>query len=186
MARAGVFRLVFSSSAMVCGELECMPIAEGFPTGTPTSHYGRSKLMVDEALRDLAAPDLLGDCAVALFQPGGGAQKRADQQRPNGISNNLLPYISQVAIGKLPELAVFGDDYPTRDGIGIRDYSHVADLVAEHLKALNCKCWFITGIGTAISSCCRSGLMASRLCEGGKQTAVFHPDSRFAQALAHF
>lgn len=77
---------------------------------------------------------------------------------PNGISNNLLPYISQVAIGKLPELAVFGDDYPTRDGTGIRDYSHVAGLVAGHLKALDCKCWFITGIATAISSRCRSGL----------------------------
>ena len=95
---------------------------------------------------------------MCYFNPVGAHKSGLISEDPNGISNNLLPYISQVAIGKLPELAVFGDDYPTRDGTGIRDYSHVAGLVAGHLKALDCKCWFITGITTAISSRCRSGL----------------------------
>lgn len=139
MARAGVFRLVFSSSATVYGEPQRMPIAEDFPTGTPTNPYGRSKLMVEEALRDLAASDSRwGIALLRYFNPVGAHESGLIGEDPNGIPNNLLPYISQVAIGKLPELAVFGDDYPTRDGTGIRDYIHVVDLVAGHLKALDC------------------------------------------------
>ncbi|MBF6617151.1 MAG: UDP-glucose 4-epimerase GalE [Candidimonas sp.] len=139
MARAGVFRLVFSSSATVYGEPEQMPIPESQPTGTPTNPYGRSKLMVEEILRDLAASDSRwGIGLLRYFNPVGAHESGLIGEDPNGIPNNLLPYISQVAVGKLPELAVFGDDYPTRDGTGIRDYIHVVDLVAGHLKALDC------------------------------------------------
>lgn len=137
MARAGVFRLVFSSSATVYGEPERMPIAEDFPTGNPTNPYGRSKLMVEQALRDLAASDSRWSIALLrYFNPVGAHESGLIGEDPNGIPNNLLPYVSQVAIGKLPELAVFGDDYPTRDGTGVRDYIHVVDLAAGHLKAL--------------------------------------------------
>ncbi|MCP9338564.1 UDP-glucose 4-epimerase GalE [Stutzerimonas xanthomarina] len=137
MARAGVFRLVFSSSATVYGEPERMPIAEDFPTGTPTNPYGRSKLMVEEALRDLAASD--SRWAIALlryFNPVGAHESGSIGESPNGIPNNLLPYISQVAVGKLRELTVYGNDYATPDGTGVRDYIHVVDLAEGHLKAL--------------------------------------------------
>lgn len=137
MARAGVFRLVFSSSATVYGEPVRMPISENHPTGNPTNPYGRSKLMVEEALRDLAASDPRWSIALLrYFNPVGAHESGLIGEDPNGIPNNLLPYISQVAIGKLPELAVFGGDYATRDGTGVRDYIHVVDLADGHLKAL--------------------------------------------------
>lgn len=137
MAAAGVFRLVFSSSATVYGEPERMPIREDFPTGTPTNPYGRSKLMVEELLGDLAISDPRWSIALLrYFNPVGAHISGLIGEDPNGIPNNLLPYISQVAIGKLKELAVFGDDYPTRDGTGGRDYIHVVDLADGHLKAL--------------------------------------------------
>lgn len=139
MARAGVFRLVFSSSATVYGEPERMPISEAFPTGVPTNPYGRSKLMVEEALRDLAASDPRWSIALLrYFNPVGAHESGLIGEDPNGIPNNLLPYISQVAVGKLAELAIFGDDYPTRDGTGVRDYIHVVDLAEGHLRALQC------------------------------------------------
>ncbi len=137
MARAGVFRLVFSSSATVYGEPERMPIHEDFPTGTPTNPYGRSKLMVEEVLGDLAKSDPRWSIALLrYFNPVGAHESGLIGEDPNGIPNNLLPYIAQVAIGKLAELSVFGDDYPTRDGTGVRDYIHVVDLADGHLKAL--------------------------------------------------
>ena len=137
MARAGVFRLVFSSSATVYGEPARMPIREDFPTGTPTNPYGRSKLMVEELLRDLAVSDPRWSIALLrYFNPVGAHESGLIGEDPNGIPNNLLPYVAQVAIGKLKELAVFGDDYPTRDGTGVRDYIHVVDLADGHLKAL--------------------------------------------------
>lgn len=137
MARAGVFRLVFSSSATVYGEPGQMPIREDFPTGTPTNPYGRSKLMVEEVLRDLSLSDPRWSIALLrYFNPVGAHESGLIGEDPNGIPNNLLPYVSQVAIGKLKELAVFGDDYPTRDGTGVRDYIHVVDLADGHLKAL--------------------------------------------------
>lgn len=137
MARAGVFRLVFSSSATVYGEPERMPIREDFPTGTPTNPYGRSKLMVEEVLGDLAKSDPRWSIALLrYFNPVGAHESGLIGEDPNGIPNNLLPYIAQVAIGKLAELSVFGDDYPTRDGTGVRDYIHVVDLADGHLKAL--------------------------------------------------
>lgn len=137
MAAAGVFRLVFSSSATVYGVQSNMPFREDMPTGQPTNPYGRSKLMVEEVLHDMVRAD--GRWWVALlryFNPAGAHESGLIGEDPSGIPNNLLPYIAQVAIGRLEELAVFGDDYPTVDGTGVRDYIHVMDLALGHLKAL--------------------------------------------------
>jgi len=137
MAAAGVLRLVFSSSATVYGEPTQMPIGEDLPTGVPTNPYGRSKLMVEELLQDLAASDPRWSTALLrYFNPVGAHASGLIGEDPNGIPNNLLPYISQVAIGSLKQLSVFGDDYPTEDGTGVRDYIHVLDLADGHLKAL--------------------------------------------------
>lgn len=137
MARAGVFRLVFSSSATVYGEPSQMPISEEYPTGTPTNPYGRSKLMVEELLRDLSVSDPRWSIALLrYFNPIGAHESGLIGEDPHGIPNNLLPYIAKVASGALNELSVFGDDYPTRDGTGVRDYIHVVDLAEGHLKAL--------------------------------------------------
>lgn len=137
MARAGVFNLVFSSSATVYGEPKQMPISESCPTGVPTNPYGRSKLMVEEILRDLAASDPRWSIALLrYFNPVGAHPSGLIGEDPNGIPNNLLPYISQVAVGKLERLSVFGGDYATPDGTGVRDYIHVMDLAEGHVKAL--------------------------------------------------
>lgn len=137
MAAAGVFRLVFSTSATVYGEPAQMPISEDCPTGIPTNPYGRSKLMVEDVLRDLAVADSRWSIALLrYFNPVGAHESGLIGEDPNGIPNNLLPYVAQVAIGKLKELAVFGNDYPTVDGTGVRDYIHVVDLADGHLKAL--------------------------------------------------
>lgn len=137
MAAAGVFRLVFSSSATVYGEPTHVPISEVCPTGQPTSPYGSSKLMVEQMLRGLSVSDPRWRIAVLrYFNPVGAHQSGLIGEHPNGIPSNLFPYIAQVAIGKLPELYVFGDDYPTPDGTGVRDYIHVVDLAIGHLRAL--------------------------------------------------
>jgi UDP-glucose 4-epimerase len=136
-ANTGVFNVVFSSSATVYGDPAQMPISEACPVGQPTNPYGRSKLMVEDMLRDVAASDLRWRIAVLrYFNPVGAHESGLIGEDPNGIPNNLLPYIAQVAVGKLPELAVFGNDYPTPDGTGIRDYIHVVDLAEGHLCAL--------------------------------------------------
>lgn len=137
-ADAGVFNFVFSSSATVYGEPAQMPISEACPVGQPTNPYGRSKLMVEDMLRDLAASN--SDWRIAIlryFNPVGAHESGLIGEDPNGIPNNLLPYIAQVAVGKLPELAVFGNDYSTPDGTGVRDYIHVMDLAEGHLRALD-------------------------------------------------
>lgn len=137
MTAAGVFRLVFSSSATVYGEPPVMPIREDFPTGVPTNPYGRTKLIVEEMLRDLAVSDPRWSIALLrYFNPIGAHESGLIGEDPHGIPNNLLPYIAKVASGALNELSVFGDDYPTRDGTGVRDYIHVVDLAEGHLKAL--------------------------------------------------
>lgn len=153
MAEAGVFRLVFSSSATVYGEPSEMPISERTPTGRPTNPYGRSKLMVEELLRDLARSDPRWRIAVLrYFNPVGAHESGLIGEDPLGIPNNLLPYISQVAVGRLNELAVFGDDYSTPDGTGVRDYIHVVDLADGHLcalQALNKRTgWHVWNLGT--------------------------------------
>ncbi len=138
MAAAGVFNLVFSSSATVYGEPKQMPISEKCPTGIPTNPYGRSKLMVEEILRDLSISEPRWSIALLrYFNPVGAHRSGLIGEDPNGIPNNLLPYISQVAVGKLQQLSVYGDDYPTIDGTGVRDYIHVVDLADGHLKALD-------------------------------------------------
>lgn len=137
MARAEVFKLVFSSSAAVYGEPKQMPIAENMATGKPLNPYGRSKLMIEELLTDLCASDPRWSIALLrYFNPIGAHESGLIGEDPNGIPNNLVPYLTQVAIGRMPELVVFGDDYPTADGTGVRDYIHVVDLANGHLKAL--------------------------------------------------
>jgi len=139
MSDAGVFRLVFSSSATVYGEPAVMPIREDFPTGTLTNPYGRSKLIVEEMLADLARSDPRWSVALLrYFNPIGAHPSGLIGEDPRGIPNNLLPYIAQVALGRRAKLSVFGGDYPTRDGTGVRDYIHVVDLARGHLAALNC------------------------------------------------
>jgi UDP-glucose 4-epimerase len=136
-ADAGVFNFVFSSSATVYGEPAQMPIAETCPVGQPTNPYGRSKLMVEDILREIAVSDPRWRIAILrYFNPVGAHESGQIGEDPNGIPNNLLPYIAQVAVGKLPELSVFGNDYPTPDGTGVRDYIHVVDLAEGHLRAL--------------------------------------------------
>ena len=136
MASAGVKTLVFSSSATVYGDPPTVPIEENFPLSV-TNPYGRSKLMIEEILRDVHKAD--GGWNIALlryFNPVGAHASGLIGEDPNGIPNNLMPIVSQVAIGKRAALSVYGDDYPTRDGTGVRDYIHVMDLAQGHLKAL--------------------------------------------------
>lgn len=137
MQRAGVFKLVFSSSATVYGDPATVPIREDFPTSA-TNPYGRSKLMIEEMLKDLSASDpRWGIVLLRYFNPVGAHSSGLIGEDPQGIPNNLIPYISQVAVGKLAEVSVFGNDYPTKDGTGVRDYIHVVDLAKGHLKALD-------------------------------------------------
>ncbi len=136
-ADAGVFNFVFSSSATVYGEPAEMPISEACPVGKSTNPYGRTKQMVEDMLRDLAASDPRWRIAILrYFNPVGAHESGLIGEDPNGIPNNLLPYIARVAVGKLSELAVFGNDYPTPDGTAVRDYIHVVDLAEGHLCAL--------------------------------------------------
>jgi UDP-glucose 4-epimerase len=138
MAEAGLFTLVFSSSATVYGAPATVPITESHPVGATTNPYGRSKYIAEQVLGDLAASDPRWRVALLrYFNPVGGHESGQIGEDPLGIPNNLLPYISQVAVGNLPELAVFGKDYPTIDGTGVRDYIHVVDLAEGHLAALN-------------------------------------------------
>lgn len=137
MLQADVRQLVFSSSATVYGEPEQMPISEQCPVARPTNPYGRSKLMVEDMLRDLALSEpQLSIAILRYFNPVGAHVSGLIGEDPLGIPNNLLPYIAQVAVGKLERLSVFGDDYPTSDGTGVRDYIHVQDLVDGHVAAL--------------------------------------------------
>ncbi len=136
MGKAGVKRLVFSSSATVYGEPATVPIREDFPLSA-TNPYGRTKLFIEEILRDLQRADPGWDIALLrYFNPVGAHASGRIGEDPNGIPNNLMPFIGQVAVGKCEALQVFGDDYPTPDGTGVRDYIHVVDLALGHLAAL--------------------------------------------------
>ncbi len=142
MARAGVRRLVFSSSATVYGDPHSVPITEDFPLQA-TNPYGRTKLFIEEILKDLVMADRLNQVKspwtvtlLRYFNPVGAHESGHIGEDPNGIPNNLMPYITQVAVGKLERLQVFGGDYPTRDGTGVRDYIHVVDLARAHVKAV--------------------------------------------------
>ena len=138
MRAHGVKDIVFSSSATVYGDSEKMPLLEDFPMLPATNPYGRSKQIMEDVLRDLFISD--GEWNIALlryFNPIGAHESGRIGEDPNGIPNNLVPYIAQVAVGKHPFLRIFGNDYPTADGTAIRDYIHVSDLAIGHLKALD-------------------------------------------------
>ncbi|HYN77306.1 MAG TPA: UDP-glucose 4-epimerase GalE [Lamprocystis sp. (in: g-proteobacteria)] len=137
MAAAGVKNIVFSSSATVYGDPQTVPIGEHFPLSA-TNPYGRSKLFIEEILRDLNIADPAWNVVLLrYFNPVGAHPSGRIGEDPNGIPNNLMPFVAQVAVGKLPCLRVFGNDYPTPDGTGVRDYIHVVDLARGHLAALN-------------------------------------------------
>lgn len=137
MAEFAVKRLVFSSSATVYGDPHAVPIAEDFPLSA-INPYGRSKLMVEDILRDLgrSAPDWR-IAILRYFNPVGAHVSGLIGESPNGVPNNLMPFVAQVAVGQRTELSIFGNDYPTPDGTGVRDYIHVVDLAQGHLAALD-------------------------------------------------
>lgn len=137
MERAGVFRFVFSSTASVYGDQAVMPLTEASPIGQPASPYGRSKLMVEQVLSDLCATDPRWSVAVLrYFNPVGAHPSGRIGEDPEGVPANLVPFAMQVAVGRRASLAVFGSDYPTPDGTGMRDYIHVMDLADGHLAAM--------------------------------------------------
>lgn len=136
MQKTGVKNIVFSSSATVYGLTDKMPLREDTPLGA-TNPYGRTKLMIEEILGDLHTSDKSWNIILLrYFNPVGAHISGRIGEDPNGIPNNLMPFISQVAVGKLKELSVFGNDYPTPDGTGVRDYIHVVDLAQGHIKAV--------------------------------------------------
>jgi len=143
MQQFGVKKIIFSSSATVYGEPDTVKYTEDLPVFGATNPYGKSKAMVEDILKDLPMADSLSNASdpwkiilLRYFNPIGAHKSGLIGEDPNGIPNNLVPYASQVAVGKLEQLSVFGNDYPTVDGTGVRDYIHVVDLVKGHLQAL--------------------------------------------------
>ncbi|WP_180056326.1 UDP-glucose 4-epimerase GalE [Acinetobacter sp. YH12227] len=158
MERAQVFTLVFSSSATVYDEANISPLNETMPTGMPSNNYGYTKLIVEQLLEKLALADERWSIALLrYFNPVGAHKSGQMGEDPQGIPNNLMPYVTQVAVGRRDKLSIFGNDYDTVDGTGVRDYIHVVDLANAHLCALNhrlktqgCRAWNI-GTGNGIS-----------------------------------
>ncbi len=158
MERAQVFKLVFSSSATVYDEANISPLNETMPTGMPSNNYGYTKLIVEQLLEKLSAAEERWSIALLrYFNPVGAHKSGQIGEDPQGIPNNLMPYVTQVAVGRRDKLAIFGNDYDTVDGTGVRDYIHVVDLANAHLCALNnrlkaqgCRAWNI-GTGNGIS-----------------------------------
>lgn len=137
MRDAGCKCIIFSSSATVYGMNNVSPLNETMKTGAVTNPYGRTKYVIEEILKDVCASDPAWSAVLLrYFNPIGAHKSGRIGEDPNGIPNNLMPFVSQVAIGKLPQLAVFGDDYDTPDGTGVRDYIHVVDLARGHVKAV--------------------------------------------------
>ena len=153
MRRHGVKNFVFSSSATVYGKPASVPIREDFPTGGTTNPYGTTKLFIEKILEDYCAADPTMNVAVLrYFNPIGAHESGLIGEDPRGIPNNLVPYIAEVAVGRLEKVHIFGDDYPTHDGTGVRSYIHVVDLARGHVAALkkleeNCGL-FICNLGT--------------------------------------
>lgn len=138
MRQAGIHQFIFSSSATVYGEHSPVPYQESMPIGGTTSPYGTSKWMVEQVLQDFAkAEQLFSIIALRYFNPVGAHESGLIGEDPSGVPNNLLPYIAQVAIGQREKLSVFGGDYPTKDGTGVRDYIHVMDVAQGHLAAMD-------------------------------------------------
>ena len=159
MERAQVFKLVFSSSATVYDEANVSPLNEDMPTGMPTNNYGYTKLIVEQLLQKLSIADTRWSIALLrYFNPVGAHKSGQIGEDPQGIPNNLMPYVTQVAVGRREKLSIFGNDYDTIDGTGVRDYIHVVDLANAHLCALNnrlnaqgCRAWNIgTGNGCSV------------------------------------
>ena len=137
MRKYGCKKFIFSSSATVYGEPERIPLTEDCKTGGTTNPYGTTKLFIEQILKDIYASDNTWDiCILRYFNPVGAHESGLIGEEPQGIPNNLMPYIVRVASGQLKELSVFGDDYNTPDGTGVRDYIHVVDLAKGHVKAL--------------------------------------------------
>lgn len=140
MAKAGIFNIIFSSSATVYGNPDRVPYTEDMPVGDTSNPYGTSKYMAERILTDIQKSNPRWSVIILrYFNPIGAHESGLIGEHPNGIPNNLLPFICQVASGKLPFLSVFGNDYPTSDGTGIRDYIHIMDLAEGHLKAMQKK-----------------------------------------------
>ncbi len=138
MKKFNVNNFIFSSSATVYGTPKTVPLVETMPTGSPTNPYGWTKLMMEQILTDTAAANpAMSIVILRYFNPIGAHESGRIGEDPNGIPNNLMPYITQVAAGRLQQLGVFGDDYPTHDGTGVRDYIHVVDLAKGHVKAID-------------------------------------------------
>ncbi|WP_179994273.1 UDP-glucose 4-epimerase GalE [Acinetobacter sp. YH1901136] len=158
MQRAHVFKLVFSSSATVYDEANISPLNEEMPTGMPSNNYGYTKLIVEQLLQKAALADARWSIALLrYFNPVGAHKSGCIGEDPQGIPNNLMPYVTQVAVGRREKLSIFGQDYDTPDGTGVRDYIHVVDLANAHLCALTnrltaqgCRAWNI-GTGNGIS-----------------------------------
>ncbi len=137
MEKFGVKKFVFSSSATVYGDPEKVPLTESSPIGGTTNPYGRTKLYIEQILKDLYKADNSWDiCILRYFNPVGAHESGLIGEEPQGIPNNLMPYIVRVASGELEQLSVFGNDYNTPDGTGVRDYIHVVDLAKGHVKAI--------------------------------------------------
>ena len=159
MERAQVFKLVFSSSATVYDEMNVSPLDETMPTGMPSNNYGYTKLIVEQLLEKLSITDERWSIALLrYFNPVGAHKSGRIGEDPQGIPNNLMPYVTQVAVGRREKLSIYGDDYDTVDGTGVRDYIHVVDLANAHLCALNnrlaakgCRAWNVgTGNGSSV------------------------------------
>ena len=159
MERAQVFNLVFSSSATVYDEANISPLHEEMPTGMPTNNYGYTKLIVEQLLEKLSIADARWSIALLrYFNPVGAHKSGKIGEDPQGIPNNLMPFVTQVAVGRREKLSIFGDDYDTVDGTGVRDYIHVVDLANAHLCALQnrlsntgCRAWNVgTGNGSSV------------------------------------
>lgn len=174
-----VKNLVFSSSATVYGKAEKMPICEDFPTSA-TNPYGRTKLFIEEILKDVYVADNTMNIAVLrYFNPVGAHESGLIGENPRGIPNNLMPYITRVSVGELSELSVFGNDYKTKDGTGVRDYIHVVDLADGHLCALNKlkeNCGYVVyNLGTGHGYSVLEMVEAYNKCCGGKVKYKFAP-----------
>ena len=159
MEHAQVFKLVFSSSATVYDEMNISPLNEDMPTGMPNNNYGYTKLIVEQLLQKLSISDERWSIALLrYFNPVGAHKSGQIGEDPLGVPNNLMPFVTQVAVGRLAKLSIFGGDYDTVDGTGVRDYIHVVDLANAHLCALNnrlnttgCRSWNIgTGQGSSV------------------------------------
>lgn len=169
MGRAGVASLVFSSSATVYGEPQSLPLTEDHPLSA-TNPYGRTKLVIEDMLRELHAADPTWRIAILrYFNPVGAHPSGRIGEDPVGVPSNLLPYVAQVAVGRRERLSIWGSDYPTPDGTGLRDYIHVVDLALGHLKALEClqtqaQCFSVnlgTGTGYSVLDIVRAFELAS-------------------------